>query len=72
MVSTVKHEMHTGMKMMMVEFIDLEGNPVGSQQIAVDNACAGVGDIVLVNTDGGAANIAYGDMANLTPIDWII
>lgn len=72
MVSTVKHPMHSGMKMMMVEFIDLDGNPIGTQQIAVDCACSGVGDIVLLNVDGGAANMVYGDMKNLTPIDWMI
>jgi len=36
--------------------------------IAFDSADAGVGDIVLVNTDGGAANMFLGDhcIADLT------
>lgn len=72
MVSTIKHDKHVGMKLMMVECIDFDGNPIGTQQIAVDCACSGVGDIVLVNTDGGAANMIYGDATGTTPIDWAI
>lgn len=72
MVSTIKHDKHMGMKLMMVEFIDFDGNPTGTQQIAVDCCCAGIGDVVLVNTDGGASNMIYGDETSTTPIDWTI
>lgn len=71
-VSSVKHAKHVGMKLMMVEYIDFDGNPVSTQQIAVDCAQSGVGDVVLVNTDGGAANTIYGDSTGTTPIDCVI
>jgi microcompartment protein CcmK/EutM len=71
-VSSVKHPKHIGMKLMVVEAIDSTGAPLGSQTIAVDCAFAGVGDTVLVNIDGGAANMIYGDDAVTTPIDSVI
>ena len=48
---------------MIVEYLNPDGTPDGSRQIAFDAAHAGIGDIVLVNTDGGAANILTGDKA---------
>lgn len=72
MVSSVKHDKHNGMKLMVVELIDPDGRPAGGRQIAVDCARAGVGDIVLLNTDGGAANILLGDLKNTIPVDCVI
>ncbi len=69
-VSTVKNKTQYGYKLLLVEFIDTEGNPVGPRQIAFDGAHAGVGDIVLVNTDGGAAKMFFGD--NDLIADWTI
>ena len=61
LVSTVKTESHYGHKLMIVEFIDLCGKPYGARRIAIDAADAGVGDIVLVNVDGGAAMMILDD-----------
>ena len=60
-VSTVKDFKFHGHKLMIVEFVDLNGNPIESRQIAFDAANAGVGDLVLVNVDGGAAKMLLGD-----------
>ena len=68
-VSTVKNNTHYGYKLLLIEFIDTEGNPLGPRQIAFDGACAGVGDIVLINVDGGAAKMMLKDdevIADLT------
>ena len=68
-VSTVKNDTHYGYKLLLIEFIDTEGNPLGPRQIAFDGACAGVGDIVLINVDGGAAKMVLKDdkvIADLT------
>lgn len=54
-ISTIKPESHHGNKLMIVEYLDLEGKPYGYRQIVMDMADAGVGDIVLVNVDGGAS-----------------
>ena len=61
LVSTIKMPSHRGQKLMLVEYIDLDGNPYGSRQIVMDAADAGIGDIVLVNVDGGAAQMIVGD-----------
>ena len=60
-VSTVKDEGHDNYKLMIVEYLDGEMKPDGARQVVFDCADAGVGDIVLVNVDGGAANMLLCD-----------
>jgi len=60
-VSTVKYEKYRGIKMLTVRHLDLDGNPAGDEMVALDVADAGVGDVVLVNNDGGAAQMIVGD-----------
>ena len=60
-VSTVKDEGHYSYKLMIVEYLDGEMKPDGARQVAFDCADAGVGDTVLVNVDGGAANMLLCD-----------
>jgi len=60
-VSTVKETTHHNYKLMIIEFIDEHANAIGARQIAFDAADAGVGDIVLVNIDGGAAKTLLHD-----------
>ncbi len=69
-VSTVKDHKFNGHKLMLIEFIDMLGAPLGPRQIAFDCADSGPGDIVLVNTDGGAAKMFFGD--NDLIADWTI
>lgn len=61
LVSTVKEQTHTNYKLLIVEFLDETGEPVGAEQIAFDGADAGIGDLVLVNVDGGAAKMLLKD-----------
>ncbi|MDR1389438.1 MAG: EutN/CcmL family microcompartment protein [Treponema sp.] len=61
LVSTVKDRGFHGYKLMIVEFVNPDGSPDGARQIALDAADAGIGDTVLVNIDGGAANMFTGD-----------
>lgn len=60
-VSTIKYEKYVGFKLLRVRHLTLEGQPTGEELIALDAADAGVGDIVLVNNDGGAAQMITGD-----------
>ena len=69
-VSTVKDEKFYGHKLMIIEFIDFFGAPVSSRQIAFDCADSGVGDVVLVNVDGGAAKMFFDDDDLIA--DWTI
>jgi len=69
-VSTVKPASHRGNKLMIVEFVGVDGKPYGARQIAMDVADAGVGDTVLVNVDGGASMMILGDKDAIA--DWVI
>ena len=60
-VSTVKDPGHYGYKLMIVEYLDGNLKSDGARQIAFDCADAGIGDYVLVNVDGGAANMLLCD-----------
>ena len=59
--STVKYEKYRGYKLLKVRHLTLEGELTGEELIALDAADAGIGDIVLVNNDGGAAQMVTGD-----------
>ncbi len=56
-VSTIKDVGYYGYKLMIVEYLNEELKPEGARVIAFDAADAGIGDIVLLNVDGGAANM---------------
>jgi microcompartment protein CcmK/EutM len=56
-VSTIKDETYCGYKLMIIEYRDESGRPSGARQIAFDGGQAGIGDVVLVSADGGAANM---------------
>ena len=60
-VSTVKYEKYRGFKLLKVRHLNLEGEFDGEELVALDAADAGVGDVVLVNNDGGAAQMVVGD-----------
>lgn len=59
-VSTIKDEGFRGQKLLIIDYIDENGRLTGNQAIAFDVADAGIGDTVLVNVDGGAANMFLG------------
>ena len=59
-VSTVKDVGFQGQKLMIIDYLDEDGRLTGNQAIAFDVADAGVGDTVIVNVDGGAANMFLG------------
>ena len=59
-VSTIKDKGYAGQKLMIVDFLDEAGRQTGENAIVFDAAQAGIGDAVLVSTDGGAANIFLG------------
>ena len=56
-VSTIKYEKYVGMKLLRVRHLTLDGQPTGEELIALDDADAGM----LVNNDGGAAQMIMGD-----------
>ncbi len=50
-----------GYKLMIVQPLDINRKPRGTSRIALDGADAGIGDIVLLNNDGGAAVMIFND-----------
>jgi microcompartment protein CcmK/EutM len=54
-VATIKHETFQGRKLLVVDRLNLQGEPTGRYDIAVDTVQAGVGDLVLVLDEGNSA-----------------
>lgn len=54
-VATIKHAAFEGHKLLLVERLDLDGQPTADYDICVDTARAGVGDRVLVLDEGNGA-----------------
>jgi microcompartment protein CcmK/EutM len=54
-VATIKNELFEGRKLLLVDKLDLAGQPTAKYDIAVDVVQAGVGDLVLVLDEGNSA-----------------
>jgi len=76
-VATQKDASHHGSKILVVQPLDLDGSDRGEPVLALDSVDAGVGDRVLLATEGFAAMTAVGrsnapiDMAVIGVIDSI-
>jgi ethanolamine utilization protein EutN len=77
LVATQKHASHEGLKLLLVQPLNLDGSDRGDAVVAVDAVDAGVGDKVLLTTEGFSAMTAVGrpqspiDMAVIGFIDQI-
>ena len=57
--SNVKHSEYSGKKVMLVQPVNpVSDKPVGKSFLSVDTVSSGVGEIVLVNKEGGSSRIA--------------
>jgi microcompartment protein CcmK/EutM len=54
-VATIKHEAFHGRKLVLVDRLNLEGEPTGQYDICVDVVQAGLGDRVMVIDEGNGA-----------------
>ena len=54
-VATIKNELFENRKLLVVDKLDLDGQPTSKYDIAVDMVQAGVGDVVLVLDEGNSA-----------------
>ena len=76
-VATHKHRSHEGRKILMVQPLNLDGSDRGDAVLALDAVDAGVGDRVLLVTEGYSAMTSVGrpespiDMAVIGFIDQI-
>ncbi len=54
-VSTVKHPTYKGLKLYVVQPVDDAGRPTDPSFLAVDQVQSGIGDLVLVLSEGNGA-----------------
>lgn len=50
--ATTKHPSLEGWRMLLVQPLDFDGTGFGDPQIAIDELGSGIGDEVILNTDG--------------------
>lgn len=67
-VSTIKYEKYRGIKLLRIRHLELDLRETGEELVALDAANAGIGDIVLVNNDGGAAQMVMEDRAMIASV----
>ncbi|NEP44655.1 MAG: EutN/CcmL family microcompartment protein [Okeania sp. SIO2H7] len=60
-VSTQKEPDLTGTKLLLVQFIDPEGNVTPKYEVAADNVGAGMDEWVLISRGGAARVVSRGD-----------
>ncbi len=60
LVATQKHASHEGRKILLVQPLNLDGSPRGVPLVALDAVDAGVGDRVLLTTEGYSAMTSVG------------
>lgn len=59
-VATQKTPSHEGMKILLIQPLNLDGSERGSAVVAVDAVDAGIGERVLLSTEGFSAMTAVG------------
>lgn len=65
-VATRKDDSLVGTKLLIVRQMDMDGNPTGFSEVAVDSVGAGAGELVLVSK-GSAARHIFGNRSS--PVD---
>jgi ethanolamine utilization protein EutN len=69
-VATVKHPSYIGTKLLVVQPVSAEGDPLGPSLLAVDRVQAGPGELVLVMREGNGVRQLFG--VEILPIRSII
>lgn len=69
-VATQKHSSHEGRKALLVQPLNLDGSERGDAVVALDAADAGIGDRVLLATEGYSAMTSVG--RPMSPIDMAV
>lgn len=67
LTATRKHPTHEGLKLLLVQPLDLDGKDRGDAVVAVDAVDAGIGDRVLLTTEGYSAFSSVGRL--MSPIE---
>lgn len=77
LVSTEKHPSHAGCAALIVQPLDLDGSDRGNAVVAFDAIGVGIGECVLLTTEGYSAMTSVGrpnspiDAAVIGVVDWV-
>jgi ethanolamine utilization protein EutN len=68
--ATVKHPTLTGWRLLLVQMVGVDDQPDGEPVLAIDHLGAGVGDRVMLTSEGNAVRAMVG--AKNTPLRWMV
>jgi len=68
--ATIKHAALDGWRMLIVQPLLVDGGNDGEPLVAVDDLGSGVGEAVIISSDGKAIREAMG--SNNTPVRWMV
>ncbi|MCX7422941.1 MAG: EutN/CcmL family microcompartment protein [Planctomycetia bacterium] len=68
--STVKHSSMNGWKLLIVQSLDAKGGADGEPVLAIDELGTGIGQRVMITSDGKAVSQMLGD--DKSPVRWAV
>jgi ethanolamine utilization protein EutN len=68
--STIKHPSLVGWRLVIVQMLNVKREPEADPVVAVDKLGSGVGDTVVLNSDGKGARELIGD--DKSPVRWFV
>jgi ethanolamine utilization protein EutN len=69
-VSTMKHKVLEGHKLLIVQPVSRDGTPLGRTLVALDVVQAGIGDMVIVIEEGNSGRMILGD--SMAPVRSVV
>ena len=69
-ISTVKHKSFTGVRLLVVQPLDIRGADEGEPLLVIDQLGASRGDRVILSSDGEGARKMVGDKSS--PVRWMV
>ena len=68
--ATIKHPSFVGWRFVVAQLLNAKKEPDGDPVVAVDKHGSGIGDVVVLNSDGKAARELIGDQKS--PVRWFV
>ncbi len=68
--ATIKHDALNGWTMLVVQPLLVDGGDDGTPLVAIDNLGSGIGDEVIITSDGKSVRESMG--TNNTPVRWMV
>ncbi|MBW3539162.1 MAG: EutN/CcmL family microcompartment protein [Planctomycetes bacterium] len=68
--STVKHPSLAGWRLLVAQPLDAAGGPEGEPVLAIDELGAGLGDVAMISSDGGAIREMM--RSKTSPVRWAV